>query len=157
RVTHGTWFGGQYIDKNNFFAKFGIDQNVYFDLFPEFIIKPEEMEAFRKERNGAIIGRKLADRFGWKVGDRIPIIGDIYPGNWDLVVSGIYTGTKKTTDETAMLFRYDFLDERMREESPTRSGKIGWFIIQIADPNQAAHISEQVDALFKNSLAGTKT
>lgn len=156
-VSHGTWFGGVYIDKQNFFAKFAVDKDTYFQLFPEFLIDSTAMQTFQSERNACLVGRKLADRFGWKVGDRIPIAGDIYPGDWDFVIAGIYTGAKETTDETAMVFRYDYLDERMKQESPGRAGQIGWLIIQIGDPTQAAQISAKVDALFKNSLAETKT
>ncbi len=156
-VSHGNWFGGVYIDKKNFFAKFAVDKDSYFQLFPEFLIDSTTMTAFKRDRNAALIGRKLADRFGWKAGDAVHIEGDIYPGGWDFIIAGIYTGAKSNTDESAMVFRFDYLDERMREESPGRAGQIGWLIIQIADPTQAAQISAKVDELFKNSLAETKT
>ncbi len=85
------------------------------------------------------------------------IVGDIYPGDWDFVIRGIYTGAKETTDESTWFFRFDLVDERMREEMPGRAGRVGWLIVQIDDPSQAAAISEQIDNLFANSLAETKT
>jgi putative ABC transport system permease protein len=104
-----------------------------------------------------IVGRKLADRFGWSIGDPVRIVGDIYPGDWDFVIRGIYTGAKETTDESIWFFRFDLLDERMRQDMPGRDGRVGWFIPQIADPTRAAEISEKIDAMFKNSLAETKS
>ena len=84
KITYAHWFGAYYVDPKNFFANFAIDHHTYFDLFPEFIIDSVAMAAFKSERTAAICGQILADRFGWKVGDRIRLIGTIYPGNWDL-------------------------------------------------------------------------
>ena len=156
-ASHSAWFGGIYVDPQNFFAQFAVDHTNYFDLYPEFRIPPDQMEAFLKERNAVIVGQKLADRFGWKLGDAIRLTGTIYPGDWDFVLRGIYSGAEETTDESTWFFRFDYLDERMREEAPSRAGQIGFFVIQIADPTQAAAISDAVDAMFQNSLAETKT
>jgi putative ABC transport system permease protein len=156
-VSHASWFGGIYVDQANFFAKFAVDHTTYFAMYPELVIPPDEWETFSKERNAVLVGRQLADRFGWKVGDAIRIIGDIYPGDWDFVIRGIYTGANEDTDESTWYFRFDYLDERMRQETPGRAGQIGTAVIQIEDPNQAARISEAIDKLFENSLAETKT
>jgi putative ABC transport system permease protein len=139
-VSCGQWFGGYYVDPKNFFAKFAVNHHTYFDMYPEFLIDPQQKEQFFAERNAVIVGRKLADRFGWKIGDRINITGDIFPGQWDFILRGIYTGAEETTDETAFLFRWDYLDERMRAETPMRSGQVGWYIVQIDDPARAAEI-----------------
>jgi putative ABC transport system permease protein len=85
------------------------------------------------------------------------IEGDIFPGTWQFVVRGIYRPRDKSTDATQMFFHWQYLDERMRRDSPTRAGEVGWYVIRIADPSKSAAISEQVDALFKNSRAETKT
>lgn len=156
-VASAGWFGGVYIEPANFFAQFAIDPDKYLDMYPEFVLPVDQREAFAKERNAAIVGRKLADRFGWSLGDRVQITGTIFPGDWDFVIRGIYAGAKENTDENTFFFRWDYLDERLRQESPGRAGYVGSFITQIADPAQAAVISEKVDAMFKNSQFETKT
>lgn len=156
-VSYANWFGGVYVDPKNFFAKFVVDHNTYFDMYPQFVVPADQMEAFKRERNAVIVGRKLADRFGWKLGDVVRIAGDIYPGNWDFVIRGIYTGEKEGTNELNWFSRFDYLDERMREDSPTRAGQVGWLIVQIADPSNAAPMSAEIDNLFLNSSAETKT
>ena len=156
-VSHAQWFGATYIDPKNFFPQFAVDHNTYFEMYPEMLIEPDQMDAFMKERNAVLVGVALADRFGWELGDPIRLTGTIFPGNWDFVIRGIYTGAEETTDESVWFFRFDYLDERMKVEAPPRAGQVGSFVIQIADPSQAAAISDQVDALFANSLAETKT
>lgn len=156
-VASAGWFGGVYIEPANFFAQFAIDPDKYLDMYPEFVLPVDQREAFEKERNAAIVGRKLADRFGWSLGDRVQITGTIFPGDWDFVIRGIYAGAKENTDENTFFFRWDYLDERLRQESPGRAGYVGSFITRIADPAQAAVISEKVDAMFKNSQFETKT
>ncbi len=156
-VSYAQWFNGTYIDTKNFFPRFAVDHTTYFDMYPEYIIPPDEKADFFRERNACMIGKRLADRFGLKLGDPMHLTGDIFPGDWDFVIRAIFTGAKENTDEGVMFFRFDYLDERMREEAPARAGQVGSFIVQIADPTQAAAISEKIDAMFKNSLAETKT
>ena len=103
-ISHAQWFGGVYVDPKNFFPQFAVEHNTYFDLYPEFVIPPEQKEQFFAERNAVVVGRLLADRFGWSVGDPIRITGTIFPGDWDFVIRGIYTGAKENTDETAWFF-----------------------------------------------------
>jgi putative ABC transport system permease protein len=156
-VTHASWFGAYYVDPSNFFANFAVAHENYFDIYPEFIIPKEQLEAFNKERNAAIIGQGLADRFGWKIGDHIPLVGTIYPGDWDFNIRGIYTGRDESTDETLFMFRFDYLDETMKQTSPGRAGETGWYALKISDPDRAAEIAKKVDARFDNSLAETRT
>ncbi len=156
-VTHANWFGGYYVDPGNFFANFAVDHHNYFDIYPEFVVPPDQFEDFKKERNAAIIGQGLADRFGWRVGDKVTLIGTIYPGNWDFNVRGIYTGKEESTDETLFIFRFDYLDEAMQVQSPGRAGQTGWYALKISDPSQAAAISKAVDSRFDNSWAETRT
>ncbi len=156
-VSCGQWFGGIYIDPKNFFPRFAVDHKTYFDLYPEYEIPPDQKEVFMRERNAAIVGKKLADRYGWKLGDQIRIQGDIFPGDWDFVIRAFFTTSKESTGESVMYFHFDYLDERMRAESPERAGQVGSFIVRIDDPNNAAAISERIDAIFKNSAAETKT
>ncbi len=156
-VSFANWFQGVYIDKNQFFARLAVDAETIFDVYPEFLLTQEELASFKAERNSCIIGEDIARQYNLKRGDVMTIDGDIYPGRWDFVVRGIYKPRDKTTDATQMLFHWQYLDERMRQDAPIRAGDVGWYIIKIKDPNQAASISEQVDALFKNSRAETKT
>jgi len=156
-VTFMNWFGGVYKDKTQFFARMGVDPETVFDVYPEFVLAPDQYEAFKRERNSCVVGIDIARQYGFKLGDIIQLDGDIYPGTWQLVVRGIYTQRDKTTDATQLFFHWHMIDERMRAEMPTRAGEVGWYIIKIKDAAQAAAISEQVDALFKNSRAETKT
>jgi putative ABC transport system permease protein len=156
-VTYALWFGGIYVDPKNFFAQFGVDHNTFFQVFPEYLVPPGQMEAFAGERKAVIVGRKLADRFGWKIGDHINLIGTIYPGDWDFIIRGIYTGKEPSTDESSFFFRWDYVDETMRETMPGRAGQVGWYALRIDDPNRAAEISQKIDTRFDNSLAETLT
>ena len=157
QAAYGVWYGGVYKDKKNFFAQFAISGLDYFDLYPEFLLPLKERAAFRKNRKGAIAGRKLAQRYGWKIGDIIPLQGTIYPGNIDLELTGIYKGARKTIDETAFFFHYDYLNEQIKKIYPERADKAGWYMVRIDDTSRAAEISEEIDALFKSSLAETLT
>lgn len=156
-VSYANWFQGVYIDKNQFFARLAVDAETIFDVYPEFLLTDEELSSFKAERNSCIVGEDIAKQYNLKRGDVMTIDGDIYPGRWDFVIRGIYKPRDKTTDATQMLFHWQYLDERMRQVSPIRAGDVGWYIIKINDPNQSASISEQIDALFKNSRAETKT
>jgi putative ABC transport system permease protein len=156
-VTFLNWFGGVYKDKNSFFARMACDPQSFGDIYPEYKLTPDAAETFKKQRNSCIVGQKLANLYHFKVGDVIPLDGDIYPGRWEFVVAGIYTGEKPTTDESAMYFHWDYLNERVTQTAPTRANMVGWYVIKIANPNEAANVSARVDALFKNSSSETKT
>jgi putative ABC transport system permease protein len=156
-VTFANWFGGIYIDKNQFFARIAADAETIFDVYPEFVVDKDQLETFKKERNACIVGEAIAKQYNFKIGDVITLEGDIYPGRWEFVVRGIYKPKLKTTDASGMYFHWDYVNERMREEMPEREGDVGWYIVKIKDPSKAASISNQIDALFKNSAAETKT
>ncbi|MBI4841427.1 MAG: FtsX-like permease family protein [candidate division NC10 bacterium] len=149
RLVHAlTWFGGIYIDERNFFANFACDPDTLFAMFPENRIPPEQIKAFRAERIAAIAGRKLVERFKWRLGDRITLQGTIYPVDLEFVLRGIYTGT----DETAFFFHRDYLEEALG-----RPGKVGTFWLKAASAGDIPRIMDAVDTLFKNSDAETKT
>lgn len=156
-VTFANWFQGVYIDKNQFFARLAVDANTILDVYPEYVLNPKEISDFKKEKNSCILGEKIAQQYNLKLGDVMAIEGDIYPGRWDFVIRGIYKPKYKTTDATQMMFHWDYVDDRMREEMPGREGEVGWYVVKISDPSRAADISEKIDALFKNSPAETKT
>jgi putative ABC transport system permease protein len=156
-VSFANWFGGTYKDKNQFFARMAVDAETFFDVYPEFLLPKKELETFKKERNSCVVGRDIARQYNFKLGDVITLEGDIYPGRWDFVVRGIYQPRDKTTDATQMIFHWKYLDERMQQEMPGRAGDVGWYIEKIKDPSQSGRISSEIDVLFKNSNAETKT
>ncbi len=157
QVAYANWFGGVYIDEHNFFPRMAISPDNYLDLFPEFIIPPDELKTFQRQRNACIAGRKLVEQYHWKIGDTITLTGNIYPGEWQFVLRGIYHGARNNVDETAFFFNWNYLDETMKKMSPTRAGNVGWYVIQIKNPSDAAQISQSIDAMFKNSWAETLT
>jgi putative ABC transport system permease protein len=156
-VSYGQWFGGQYKDPKNFFAQFAVDVETFFDVYPEFLISEQEKKDFLNERNACIVGAKLAKKSGWKLGDRFQLTGTIFPGTWDFVIRGIYHGTDKSTNEARMYFHWQYLDETLKKTAPGRSGNVGIYWVRLARPGDTARVSEQIDALFENSLAETKT
>jgi putative ABC transport system permease protein len=157
QVSHSNWFGGVYISERNFFPQFAVQASTYFRLYPEFVVDEAQMKEFQHDRHGAIVGRKLAERFGWKIGDTVPLRGTIWPGNWSFVIRGIYHGAQKTTDEGQFIFHWDYLNETAKVNYPRRANQVGIYIIGIDDPSRTAEVSEAVDATFKNSLAETLT
>jgi putative ABC transport system permease protein len=156
-VTYANWFQGVYIDKNQFFARMAVDPETYFEVYREFQLDPVQYADFKKERRSCVVGETIAKQYGFKIGDVINITGDIYPGDWEFVVRGIYQRRDETVDGTQMVFHWQYLDERLRTENSGRDGSVGWYIVKIKDAGQAASISEQIDALFKNSRAETKS
>lgn len=156
-VSWANWFSGIYIDESNFFARLAVDPEKYLDLFPEFIVSDEAREALGRQRNGAIIGASIAREYKLKVGDIIPLEGDIYPGHWEMQVVGIYTGRDEYTDQSQMLFNWNYLDQTLLQTSPGRAGRVGWYIVDIENTDQRATISAEIDSLFANSPAETKT
>ena len=156
-VAHSQWFGGIYIEPKNFFPQFAVDSDNFFEMYPEFLIKPEELLAFKRDRQGAIVGRKLADQFGWKVGDVIPIRGTIFPGNWQMTIRAIFDGKDETTITRQFYFQWNYINEYLIKRFPRRADQIGIFNIEVTDPGRIADIARTIDAEFKNSLAETLT
>jgi putative ABC transport system permease protein len=156
-VSMANWFGGVYITEKNFFPQFAVDAKTYFELYPEFLVPPEEMKEFLRDRKGAIVGRKLAREYGFKVGDVVPLRGTIYPGTWSFVVRGIYDGAQKGTDTSQLFFHWDYLNESAKRTMPRRSDNTGVYVVRIASPDQAAEVAQAIDREFKNSLAETLT
>lgn len=157
RVAVANWFGGVYITERNFFPQFAVEAENYFPLYPEFKIDEAEMKAFNHDRHSAIVGRKLAAEYGWKIGDVVPLRGTIWPGTWNFVIRGIYHGADKKTDEHQFFFHWEYLNETAKRESPRRANYAGIFIVGLQDASRAAEVSAAIDASFKNSLAETLT
>ncbi|WP_374585607.1 ABC transporter permease [Ideonella dechloratans] len=156
-VSWANWFGGIYQSEKNFFPQFAVEPASYLQLYPEYVLKPEEKEAFIRDRQGAVVGRKLAAQYGWKIGDQIPLRGTIYPGTWTFTLRGIWTGAEAKTDENQMLVHYELVNESIKQRFPGRGDSTGAFIVGIDQPANAALISQHIDAEFRNSLAETLT
>jgi putative ABC transport system permease protein len=153
QVTFANWFGGVYQDERNFFPQFAIDRESYLRMFPEFIVPEDQWQAFLTDKEGAIVGESLAERFKWKIGDRVPVKGTIFPGNWEFNIRGIYRGRRVQDDTTQFWFRWDYLDER----KAFGKGMVGWYTVRIANPDDGVRLVKAIDEHFANSPAETKT
>ncbi|MFQ5708031.1 MAG: ABC transporter permease [bacterium] len=156
-VSYGQWFGGVYIKRENFFAQFAVEPESFLKMYPEYVLSETEKENFLKERNACIVGIKLANKYGWKLGDTFRLKGTIFPGDWDFVIRGIYHGAEKATDETSMYFHWKHLDERLQQSAPGRASFVNNYYVQVARPEDVVEVSEKIDALFENSRAETRT
>jgi putative ABC transport system permease protein len=157
-VTHVSWFGGIYQEPSNFFAQFPVDAEAYMRMYPEFLLPEDQKKTWLANRTGAVAGRALVDRFGWKIGDRIPIQGTIWRpktggATWEFTIDGIYDAAREGADTTQFWFHYAFFDENRQ----FGAGLVGWYVIRIANPADAADVGRRIDALFENSPAETKT
>jgi len=151
-VAHATFFGGVYKDPQNFFSQLAVEPERFLALYPEYVLPPEQRAAWLRNRVGAVAGRELADKYGWKVGDRIPLQASIWQpkdgtGTWELELVGIYDGAEAGTDTSQFLFRYDFFDENRVEAN----GLVGWYVLRVDDAERAPAIARQVDEAFANS------
>ena len=157
-ATHQTWFGGIYQDPKNFFMQTPVVPEEFLDMHPEMLLPPEQKQAWLKTRTGVIVGRNTAERFRWKVGDKIPIQSTIWSHKdgsrlWEFDLVGIYDGRNKNTDTTPLFLRYDYFEEARQ----WGKGQVGWYTIRVKDPAQAAEVAKLVDTEFENSSAETKT
>jgi putative ABC transport system permease protein len=152
KVSWANWFGGQYGDGKRFFANFAVDAKSYLDLYPEMSIPADQREAFLQDRSGALIGVRLLDVFGWKVGQNVTLRGTIFPGDWTFTVRGVYTPTDKSINDDAMMFHWEYFDEKIG-----RPGLAGWYVLQIDRAENAPIVGKAIDDLFRNSSAPTKT
>ena len=152
-VTHASWFGGNYQDPSNFFPQFAIDTETYREVFPEFKVPDDQWQAFVDDREGAVSGRGTAERFGWKVGDRIPLQAPIWGGTWEFNLRGIYDGARPGDDTSVFWLHWKYLDER-REYG---KGVVGWYTIRVDDPANAVAVADAADGRFANSPFETST
>lgn len=157
-ISWANWFGGTYKEPKNFFPQFAVEPESYLRAYPEYLLTDEERSAFIKDRRATIVGQKLADTYGFKRGDIITLKGQIYPGDWEFVVAGIYQGKQKSTDTAQMFFHWQYLNEEAKRRAlPRAPDTTGVFVVELSDPNRAAEVSLQIDALFKNSAFETLT
>jgi len=158
QVSQGNWFGGIYVDEKNFFANLAYDLPSLLAVYPELAVTDQDqLNALLHDRKGALVGAKLAARFGWKVGDQVTLRGTIFAGDWDFTIRAIYKATRAGVDENQFFFHWTYLDETLRSRMPTRAGNVGLYLVGIDDPTRSADISKAIDAMFANSLAETLT
>lgn len=158
-VAHASWFGGYYKDpKTSRFAQIPVEPKDYLDVYPEIVLSDKEKQAWMNTRTGCILGRKTAEKFGFKVGDRIPITPTIWekPNHdmsaWVFDVVGIFDGATRATDTSALLFRYDLFDETRA----FKKGFIGWYVVKVTNPDQSDRVVTAIDKEFANSSTETK-
>ncbi len=144
-----SWFGGHYIDEGNFFANFATDPQTLFTLYPENRTTPAEREAWQRDRAGALVGQSLAEKFRWKVGDKVTLLGTIYPVDLEFTIRGLYTND---IDDRAFFFHREYLEEALG-----RPGRVGTFWLLAERPEDVPRIAEAADAMFRNTDAETKT
>ena len=154
-ITHNNWFGAIYQEEKNFFPQFVIDPENQRQVFPELQVSDDQWNAFLKDRQGAVVGAKTAERFHWKIGDRIPLKATIYGGGtYEFNIDGIYHGKRPQDDETQFWFQWDYLQESI----PARNkGQVGWYILRLDSPDDAVRVAKVIDAEFANSPFETKT
>jgi len=154
-ITHDNWFGGVYQDEKNFFPQFVIDPENQRQVFSELQVPNDEWNAFLKDREGAVVGARTMQRFGWKIGDRIPIKTTLYGGgSWEFNIDGVYHGAKPMDDETQFWFQWDYFKERVPKSI---QGEIGWYTLRMDNPDDAVRIAKTIDNMYLNSPFETKT
>jgi putative ABC transport system permease protein len=143
------WFGGKDPKhENEFFGSFAVDPRAYLEVYDEIIVPPEQREAWFQNRQGAVVGDALAKKMGWKVGDRVTLVGTIYPGDWEFVISGIYTAVRKSVDRSSFMFHYDYMNEHPAVVAVEGKDMVGWIVSRIDDPGRAAQIAKAIDQRF---------
>jgi putative ABC transport system permease protein len=152
-ATFATWFGAVYQEPKNFFPQFAIDTETYRTVFPEFRIPQDQWQAFLADREGAVVGRLTADRFGWKVGDRIPLQATIWGGTWEFNIHAIYEGSRQGDDESQFWLHWKYLEERR----PWGKGTVGWYTVKVDDSENSVAVSRAIDQNFANSAFETST
>lgn len=152
-VTHFNWFGGVYQDPKNFFGQFAIDVEHQQALFPEMKVPDDQWQTFVKDRTGAIVGPGLIKRFGWKVGDHIPLQGTFLPGTWDFTIDGVYQITGNVGDENQFWFQWDYFQEKVPDRY---KGMVGWYYVKVTNPDDSARVAKAIDDEFSNSTYETK-
>lgn len=156
-VTSANWFGGIYIDEKNFFPQFAVDPETYFKVYPEYVVDARQFADFRRDRRGVIVGSKLAAKYGWTLGDQVPLQGTVYPGIWSFTIRGIYQGRDDKVDTGQFLMHWAYVNERVKAILPSLADQVGIIVVDISHPADAAMMSAAIDSLFKNSLTETRT
>jgi putative ABC transport system permease protein len=154
-----SWFGGVYQDDKNQIVAIVVTPETFLETYPEILLDEEQKRAWLSDRTGAIVGRTLAKRFGWQVGDTIPLRSGIWmkadgTSTWELKISGIFDNKLEGGDTNALYFHWDYFNEARTENV---KDLVGWIVFRIDDPNRAVEIADRIDQQFENSFTETKT
>ncbi|MBM4153568.1 MAG: FtsX-like permease family protein [Lentisphaerae bacterium] len=157
-VAHFSWFGGIYREPGNFFPQMAVEPGPHLAMYPEYLLPEDRRQAWLATRTGAIAGRRTAEKYGWKVGDRIPIQATVWrrmngDTTWEFDLVGIFDGAKPETDTTGFFFRYDCLDEGRL----FGKGIVAWYTVRVSNPEEAADVARRIDEEFANASAETKS
>ena len=159
QVTHVNWFGGYYQDPKNSVVALAVDPATYMEVYGnELDISSDARQSFIRDRTGALVGEAMAKKWGWKVGDHVPIANDVFTQkngsrSWDFTIVGIFKGKKSEVDTNFMVFQYDYFDA-------TRAfgqGQIGWMVLRTASPEVNDRVARAIDQTFANSAYETST
>ncbi len=155
-VAYATWLGGIYQDPKNFFAQFAVDPEMWRAMYPEFLIPEPQWKDFVADRQGIVVGRKLAARFGWKIGSHVPlkVPGYLGGGSWDFNVRAIYVGKRQQDDESQLWLQAKYLYEKAPRYW---QGLVGWYVVRVAPPDEAVRVAKAIDQEFANSASETRT
>ncbi len=160
-VTHATWFGGYFQEEANFLQMFPVDAETYLNVYSDYKVSPQDRARWLADRTGVLIGRAYAERYKWKVGDRVPLRSNIYrktdgSDTWELTVSGFWDAGQPGVDTQQVFLHYDFFNETLSATDGFR-GFVGWYIMKVESVDATQRVSADVDELFANSPAETKT
>lgn len=159
-ITHANWFGGIYQEPKNFFANMAVDPESWLRIYPEVAMPEEQQKAWLGDRTGAVVGVDTAKRFGWKIGDRVPLQGVIYQhpegSPWEFTIRGMYQSPEKGFDNSQFFFHYNYMNETLRDQAYGHD-QVGWYVIKVSDPSQSEALAQKLDAMFANSPSETKT
>lgn len=157
-VTYQNWFGAKHpVREQEFFANVAVDTDTFFDVYSDMAVPPEQLAAWKDDRQGAIIGEALAKQFGWEVGDEVTLAGTIYPGDWKFTIRGIYTAKRKAVDRSQFIFHWTYLNESLKQSRPERAERIGWIVTLIDSSARGAEVAQAIDAKFEERDVQTRT
>lgn len=157
-ATYQNWFGGKHpVREQDFFATMAVDTDTFFEVYADMEVPPEQLAAWKENRQGAIIGEALAKTFDWKVGDEITLLGTIYPGDWKFTIEGIYTAKRRAVDKSQLIFHWKYLNESLQQAAPDRAERIGWISTLIDSSARGAEIAQAIDAKFEERDVQTRT
>jgi putative ABC transport system permease protein len=159
-VSHANWFGAYYQEPTNFIQNMAVEPESWLRLYNEYEVPEDQKKRWFSNRTGALIGADLARKWGWKIGDRVPLISPIYRkpdgSPWDFTIDAIYDSSRQGVDKTLFFFHYEYLNETLGDSSFMKD-LVGWYVLRVADPSTADQLAKRIDGLFANSSAETKT
>ncbi|MCX4243610.1 ABC transporter permease [Paraliomyxa miuraensis] len=157
-ATYQNWFGGKHpVREQEFFATIAVHSDTFFDVYSDMAVPPDQLAAWKEDRQGAIVGEALAKQFGWSVGDDVTLLGTIYPGDWKFTIRGIYSATRRAVDRTQFVFHWTYLNESIKDTMPEQTERVGWISTVIEPGARGADVAQAIDAKFEEHDVQTRT